>query len=343
MNIGIDTSNLKNESSFRGIGSYTRLLINELVKNDKQNTYQTADILDKKVDLQIIPFFFPYQMSLPLIKKTKTIIVIHDLIPLKFPDHFPVGIKGRLILGIQQFLLKANSDLIITDSLVSKKDIIELLEFSENKIEVIYPAVDPAFKQINYKVQLEETKKKYNLSDKFILYTGDCNWNKNIHSLIKACKFLNLELILAGKVFTDKSVDFTHPWNISIKEVKDIAKSYPKVKMIGYVPQEDLINLYNLAYLYIQPSYYEGFGLPVIEAMACGCPVVCSNAGSLIEIADRAAEIFNPKNINELIKKISSINEDRRQALISKGFNQAKKFTPKLFVESYTKVYEKIF
>ena len=146
---------------------------------------------------------------------------------------------------------------------------------NSNKVFSIPLAAGKNYKKINDVNFLRTIKNKYNLPDKFILYVGDVNWNKNIEGLIKAAKKANIELVLAGKSFR-----------------------------LGYIPEEDLVGIYNLASCYVQPSFYEGFGLPVLDALSCGCPVACSNTSSLPEIGDKDVCYFDPNNMDDMANKI---------------------------------------
>lgn len=346
MNIGIIIQSLQSGDRYRGIGSYTRNLLENLEKGDLDNQYTKLSSLtdvNNSLDLIIIPYFTPFKLSLPVVKKTKILVTIHDLIPILFSDKFPAGIKGNIIWNIQKLLLK-QTDSILTDSYVSKKDILERCGLKEQRVNVIYPSVSKVFKVINDKNDLKRIINKYHLPDKFILYVGDCNWNKNIPTLIKAVKNLNLNLILAGKVFKDNSADLDHPWNQSLKEVLNLSQSYQRIKFLGYIPESDLKALYNLAQIYIQPSFYEGFGLPVVEALSCGCPVIASDCASLKEIAGDSAIYFDPKDVYSLVKKITllSSNSVLKESLRKKGFIQIQRYSPVKMVKDLKYVYQKI-
>ena len=151
-------------------------------------------------------------------------------------------------------------------------------------------------------------------------------------------------MVLLGKVFQDRSIDLDHPWNKSIKEVLQLADNYPKVRRVGYISTMDLVALYNLATVYVQPSFYEGFGLPVIEAMSCGCPVISSVGGSLQEVGGSAVVYFHPAKSNQLIDKIKKVfsTAKLKNQLKEKGLKQAENFSQKKMVESLKNVYQKI-
>jgi glycosyltransferase involved in cell wall biosynthesis len=186
-------------------------------------------------------------------------------------------------------------------------------------------------------------KKLYKLPDTYILYVGDINWNKNIPSLISAFAKLkdnSVHLVLVGKVFSDK------PNIPDFNSVIDAINSSGKVELIhliGYVPSHHLGGIYHAATLYCQPSWDEGFGLPILEAMKAGCPVLSSNRGSLREVGGDAASYFDPEkdNLTDSIQALLS-SESKRSALIEKGLAQAKQFSWGKTAEMTRGVYLKV-
>lgn len=346
MKIVIDTKPLISEDRYRGVGSYTKNLIESLKRFDKDNTYIEANFskdAGDNVDLIIIPYFTPFQISLPFKKSTKIIVTIHDLIPLKYPENFPVGLRGKLIWQIQKKLLQ-QVNAILTVSYTSKKDIERICHINSNKIFTLYQAISDKFIPLKDKNSLKKIRNKYNLPQKFILYVGDCNWNKNVPLLIRAVKSLNLNLILIGKVFTQEKVDLNHPWNASLKEVLQLSAGDKHIKKLGYIPDSDLVAIYNLADLYVQPSFDEGFGLSMVEAFACGCPVIAASCKALKEIGKDAPIFFESDNKQQLINRIKEllVNNTLRMELKIKGFQQAKQYSSLKFVSSIKHVYQQI-
>lgn len=341
-------SNPSPANRHRGIGKYTEILFNTLSNYDKQDYYyEIEDVsrLKDNTDILIIPDFSFFRFSLPLNSRAKhTIVVIHDIVPFLYPSHFPSGIRGNMIWQLQKILLENSIDWIITDSNTSKNDIVRFLPKVKDKISVIYPIVSDNFKILSDNRILSKTRQKYNLPKQFVLYVGDANWNKNLVNLIKSAKTEKYELVIAGKVFTDSSVDLLHPWNKSLKEVKALAKGVDNIHFLGYVSDRNLVCLYNLASVYVQPSLYEGFGLPVLEALLTGCPVVCSDIGSLREIGSDCVLYFHPNNIDDLTQKINLLtqNEKLRIRNSQKGLHQAKKFTIDQFVKSFHSICERL-
>lgn len=345
MKVAIDVSPLKTGHKFRGIGSYTENLI-EGLKEIKNKDFDFTLIEDKNIPLNTglvhYPYFDFFFLTLPIKKEKPTVVTIHDTIPLVFPEHYPAGYKGTLKLQIQKLSLK-NVKAIITDSENSKKDIFNYLNYPQEKIYVVPLAPGKEFKKINDKDLLAKTKKKYQLPDNFVLYVGDVNYNKNISGLIKAfasIKDKNLKLALVGKAFMDKNVKETQEIFKLVKSL-DLEKN---IIFLGWVDSEELVAIYNQATVYCQPSFYEGFGLPVLEAMACGCPVVVADNSSLKEICGPAAIMVNADTINSIATGIVSIvnNKAKHDEFAKKGLEWVKQFSWEKTAQKTCEVYRKV-
>lgn len=343
--VGVDTSLLKTEHTFRGIGIYTQQLIKALQKfQDGNFKIKTSDIDTQSCDIIHYPYFDFYFLTLPLKKQTKTVVTIHDVTPLIFPQYYPAGLRGKLKFFIQKLSLKGVSA-IITDSESSKRDIAEYLNYPKEKIHVAYLAPEEEFKKLETKKWKTEISEKYNLPERFILYVGDVNYNKNVEGLIKVfgshrTLSSDLKLVLVGKSFTDNSLP-------EVQRLLQLIKQLgleDKIILPGWIPEEDLVKIYNLAEVYCQPSFYEGFGLPVLEAMACGCPVVCANSSSLPEVCGEAALMVDPHDDNGIAKAIKRITTDKKLAndLVEKGFKQSKEFSWEKTAKETINVYHKV-
>lgn len=353
MKVAINVFPLKSAHKDRGIGYYTKNLTEYLKKDETIQVEEFTDLNKvKNADIVHYPWFDLYFHTLPFRKIFPTVVTIHDVIPLIFKKHYPVGLKGRINLALQKISL-GNCKHIITDSEISKKDISIYLKIQNEKISVIPLAADRDYK-IQNDTKLLHIKRKYHLPDQFLLYVGDVNWIKNIPFLIEGFNRIlkgtanpGLKLVLVGGVFLKRVENINHPELESLKLVNRLISKFSledKVIRPGNLEKQELISFYNLATVYVQPSLYEGFGIPVLEAFACGTPVVCSNSGSLPEIGGDAAIYFSPDKIDQFVAIIIDLLQNKSlQSKLSKlGLSRAEKFTWEKTARLTKQVYEKI-
>jgi len=330
--IAIDISPTQDGNALRGVGYYTSNLVSALQKEIKTNplykNYQIDLIKSasdgKNYDLVHYPYFDPFKLTLPKKTEIPTIVTVHDLIPRQFKSHFPVGIKGEIKWQIQKHrLLQVNK--ILTVSNYSKNIINRIIGYKLNNIFVTHLAADSSFKIISDTEKLKEIQKKYNLPSKFILFVGDINWNKNIPTLVKACLNLNYPLVIVGSAATKKNVP-NHPWTQDLLWLQ--SQKFENLIFTGFIPDEELPYIYNLANIYCQPSFAEGFGLPLVQAMQSGCPVVYSQDSCLDEIMDGNGLKFNPHSQKDLEKTLKEFwdNKEIRQKYVKLGLTGAKNF-----------------
>src|SRR5258708_4049096 len=326
----------------RGIGAYTRNLVLNLQKIPGVELIEFSTINEvKDVDVIHYPYFNLFFHSLPIFKRRPTIITIHDVTPLLFPRNYPPGLKGLISHNIQKLSL-LNVKAVITDSQSSKKDIVDHLKINPQKISVIYLGVDEKFKVIESQA-LVKIKKKYSLPEKFALFVGNVNWNKNILNLTKACLANGLDLVLIGAGFENKN-NLKHP---ELKDYQTFLKEYSnneKTHILGYIDDNDLVGIYNLANMTLLPSFYEGFGLPILESQACGTPVITSNLSSMPEVAGEGAIFVSPHNIDEITAAIKNLLYDRslKGHLIRNGLENIKRFSWLECARQTYKLYEEI-
>ncbi|MFA6185073.1 MAG: glycosyltransferase family 1 protein [Candidatus Shapirobacteria bacterium] len=332
--IAIDISPTQDGNAVRGVGYYTSNLVSALQKEIKNNpdykNYQIDlikninDLLSTTYNLIHYPYFDPFKTTLPKKTEIPTIVTVHDLIPIQFKSHFPVGIKGNIKWLLQKKrLLKV--DKILTVSHYSKNIINRITKYKLNDIFVTYLAADKNFKVSSDSKKLKEIKDKYKLPSKFILFIGDINWNKNIPTLVKTCSKLNYPLVIVGSAATKKDVP-NHPWTQDLLWLQSQKSS--NLIFTGFVPDEELPFIYNLATVYCQPSFAEGFGLPLIQAMQSGCPVAYSQDSCLDEIMDSNGLKFDPhspKKLEKVLKKFWN-NQNIRQKYAKLGLIRAKNF-----------------
>ncbi|HEX8965628.1 MAG TPA: glycosyltransferase family 1 protein [Patescibacteria group bacterium] len=351
MRVALDISPIEGTASLqhrvRGTGFYTKNLKEALLKYDKKNSYTffSRGQVVPNADITHYPYFEPFFLSLPFFHSQKTVVTVHDLTPLVFPNNFPSGIKGKIKWNIQKTALqKANA--IIADSESSKKDIVKFTNIPQEKIFVVYLAAGNEFK----KVQISEKKKKelykkYNLPEKFCLYVGDITWNKNLPRIISAATEVKIPLVLVGKALVQEDYDKTNPWNSDRNKVFELIKNNPYIYRTGFVTDEDLVMLYNLAIASVMPSLYEGFGLPVLEAMSCGSPVITSKEGSLPEVAGEAALYVDAYDSNSIANGMKTFFNDSemQKRFAEKGLKQAQQFLWEKTAKETIAVYEKAY
>jgi glycosyltransferase involved in cell wall biosynthesis len=348
MKIAIDITPIKGEMKghkVRGVGFYLEYLKRALLEYFPQYHYTffaRGEKIPQDIDIVHYPYFEPFFVTLPLWEKHKRVITVHDLTPILFPSHFPAGVKGNLRWQIQCWNLK-NSHGIITDSYAAKKDIARLTGISEGKIDVAYLAGAKEFHQKEKGSWENSLLEKYNLPKKFVLYVGDVTWNKNIPRLVEAIKEINVTLVLVGKTLVETNFDTANPWNADLVKVQKLITQDKRFIRLGFVPTEDLVGLYNIATVFAFPSVYEGFGLPIVEAMQSGCPVVIAKQGCMPEVGGDAAQYFDAYNTTSLANAIGEVffTTKLQKELSAKGLQQAKKFSWQKTAEQTIEVYKK--
>lgn len=347
MKIGIDISPTLNirgsQNKVRGAGKYIQLLKENLQKFDKVNTYiffNKDEALPKDLDVVHYPYFDPFFLTLPVYSKIKSVVTVHDIIPILYPQHFPAGIKGRGKWHIQKQLLK-RVNAIITDSECSKKDITHEIGHA-NSVHVVPLSISSTFKKMTISSkEKEKILKKYDIPDKFLLYVGDATWNKNLPALISAVKNLDIPIVLVGKALSISDAE-VNPWNQSLKEVIEETRDDKRFIKVGFVPEDELVLLYNLAKVFVFPSLYEGFGLPVLEAMSSGCPVVTTKSGSLEEVGGDGVYYVDPKSSDSIKNGIEQVlnSQELQESLSRKGIEQSKNFNIEKTIKETVAVYQ---
>jgi glycosyltransferase involved in cell wall biosynthesis len=279
--------------------------------------FPPIDLLTGKFDI-----FHSTNFIIPPKKEGKIIITIHDLYFMKYPENTEL-FGGRYF---KRFLPSNINkvDKIIAVSRSTKRDIINILGVNEDKIEVIYEGVDNIFKPINDRVKVLKIKDRYSLPDKFILFVGSIEPRKNILSLIKSFSLIRSKIEHKLVVVGSKGWGYKN-----IFDAIDSLNLRKSVMFTGYVPEYDLPYIYNASDLFVFPSFYEGFGLPVLEAMACGIPVIASNRSSIPEIIGDSGIVIDPDNIHELKDAMLNLlnNDELKKRLIDKGIKRASMFS----------------
>ncbi len=346
MKIAIDISPLSSGHKVRGVGFYLENLKKSLIKYNPENEYTffvRGEKLPDDIDLVHFPYFEPFFLALPLYKKFKTIVTVHDLTPIVFPNNFPRGIKGEIKWQMQKLSLR-KVNRIITDSKCSKDDVIKYAGVNKDIVDIVYLSAGEEFKILTLSQKdINSLRRKYNLPQKFALYVGDVTWNKNLPRLIDAIKTTNIPLVMIGKNLVNEEYDRNNPWNTDLNRVWELSKEDKNIIRLGFVESNDLVSIYNIATVFVMPSLYEGFGLPILEAMSCGCPVVTTKEGSLKEVAGEAAYFVDGYNLEKIAKGIQEVFNDKnlQEELRQKGFENIKKYswkeTADKTIESYKK------
>jgi glycosyltransferase involved in cell wall biosynthesis len=308
MKVFISATPLHTGHAIRGVGKYTRLLIESLSQlTDLEISTIPPKPEEPPVDLIHYPFFDLFWKTLNVPKKTPVVVTIHDVIPLVFPKQYLPGWKGKWALHQQKKTLKKVAA-IITDSEISKQDIVKHLGVPAKKISVVYLAADPALSKPT-PLEVLRVRRQYHLPSKYVLYVGDINYNKNIPQLIKMMKFLpsSVHLVCLGKNFRPQPIP-EWQWIETQMAMSDVTNRVHFITTIEAHQQSELAAIYNGATAYIQPSLYEGFGLPVLEAMQCYTPVVAAATSSLIEVAGKHA-LFAAPTAEDLAQQVEKILE----------------------------------
>lgn len=380
MKIGIDIRPLM-EKEYSGVSEYTLNLVKAILAQDRENEYklfynsgrdisgrmpefknENAEIasthypnkifnyllqktlrypeIDKMLGVDI--FWLPNPNFISLSRKAKKILTIHDLSWLRCPNFFSLRRNlWHYIINIKKLIRE--SDKIIAVSENTKNDIMDLTGVSGSKVEVIYSGIDEELRVIGKNDQsLKEVKKKYNLADKFILFLGTQEPRKNIVGLIKAYNEFRknsaggkeVELVIAGgKGWKERGV--LGEWKKS--------KYQEDIKFLNYIPRQDKVYLYNLASVFVYPSFYEGFGFPPLEAMACGLPTITAFSSSLPEVAGEVSLLVDPYKTGEIAQAIERVlsDDNLKNDLIERGREKASEFSWQKAAGKYIDIFKK--
>jgi len=243
--------------------------------------------------------------NVPLFYRGKMMVTVHDLTHLVYPEFLPMKVVHLYFKFIFWFICK-RANRILTDSESTKRDLLRFYHADESKITVVTLGVGSEFVR-KAKNDIDYLYEKYSIprDKKILLYVGNLLPHKNLNTLLEGFAQMqgreNCRLVLVGKAFDGRTRE-TREKDLGIESLTIHA---------GMVSQEDLVNFYNLADLFVLPSLYEGFGLPVLEAFACGTPVACSNASSLPEVGGNVARYFDPKDASSIARTLENSIDDK--------------------------------
>ncbi|MFW5888622.1 MAG: glycosyltransferase family 4 protein [Patescibacteria group bacterium] len=295
--------------------------------------------IDKILDVNV--FLMPHINFAALSPDCRSVLTVHDISFLRYPEFFSARKNfWHYMINVKKMI---NSfDKLVSVSNNTKHDIIDICGVKEDKVEVVYPGLDKGlYRRLDAKT-CEPIKKKYQLKNKFILYIGTLEPRKNIEGLIESfnifCKKrerADCDLVIAGGKGW-KSEKIIKKWKSS--EYKG------RIKFLGYIPRQDKPLLYNAASVFAYPSFYEGFGFPPLEAMACGTPVLTSFSSSLAEVAGESAFLVDPYNSNKIACYLDILMKDEnlRQKLRLEGSETVKKYNWEDTAQNYIELMENL-
>jgi len=352
MRIGIDGRYIQDH--FPGIGRYTYKLVQALAEAAPEDSFvllYNYELVNTRYDLERLKapnmkvvsinlatfslteqyrlpsivrrlrldlFHSPYYIK-PYLLPCPSVVTIYDLIPRLYPQYTSPWARGIFQMAIR--LATVTSRLVISVSQSAKEDLVRLLGVLPSKVWVTPLGVDTQFNPANEKA-IFNLRQKHDLPEGYILYLGINKPHKNLVRLVEAFAKVKIgrKLVLAGK---------EDPRYREVHEVVKQLSLQDRVVFSGQVPEDDLPALYSGAALFVFPSLYEGFGLPLLEAMACGVPVVCSSTSSLPEIAGRAAVMVDPLDVSQLARALERVlgDSDLRASMRQEGLKQAAHFS----------------
>lgn len=283
-------------------------------------------------------YFFPKNTFSPMIRGKK-IAVYHDIVYFEKMDFrefkYFDNLHHKVMIPIDAKFTSA--DLAVSNFTADRME--KLLKIKKNKITVIHEGVEESFKQITDSTRIQNVIDKYNIQQPFLFFAGSLSPRKNIITILKA--FDKIKDLIPHRIYFTAG----DSWNDShVFEFIKSNKLDDRIIRLGFLPEEDLVTMYNLSDCYLYPSLYEGFGLPILEAQSCGCPVITSNVSSCPEIAGEGAVVIDPYNTDELSKAILKIVNDVnfKKDLIKKGFDNVKRFSWKRAAREHLDLFNKV-
>ncbi len=302
---------------------------NQLIKKFvRRLIFLFSKILAQKYDLYWQPNFVPNSG----IKADRVVTSVHDFSFILHRDFHP---KER-VEYLEKYFFKniIRSNIIITGSEFSKQEILQRLDFRSEQVRVVYHGIDHNLFKVYNEIEVD-----FELPKRFIFCVGSIEPRKNLIGLLKAYNSLDrktkreYKLLLAGfKGWENKEI------------IELIEQNREDISYLGFVSDIELAKVYNLASLFVFPSFYEGFGLPVLEAMACGTPVVCSDTTSIPEVGGDAVVYCNPYDVDDIKEKIKMVlnNKKLQQTMVAKGLVRVREFTWKKSAREHTKIFEEV-
>ena len=367
MRIGIDARKLHDF----GIGTYIRNLLRQLARLDRSTEFvllarpgdcqalgtlgenfravaETAGNYSVTEQLAIpfalkregVTLFHAPHYVLPPLVRCPSVVTIHDCIHLMFPQYLPNRFAHRYAKTFIS-LAARRATRVLTVSESSKADILRFVDAPPEKIDVIYNAYDERFGIEPNEEEVVRVRERYQLGDEFVLYAGNVKPHKNLERLIQAFQIVrsrglgDLKLVLIGDDISRYA---------ALRRAVHRHQLHKYVRFLGYLPEETLAVMYRLASVFVFPSIYEGFGLPPLEAMASGTPVVTSNVSSLPEVTGGAAVLVDPYDPEAIADGMHRVltDEDLRQDLRRKGLARCRQFSWGQSVRRVRAIYDEV-
>ncbi len=342
MRIGIDMLAVRREKT--GVGQYAVNVVREMAVRHSEDTLVVFSgaaifgtrspirrvlyeqlvlpgLLDGENDLDVV--FCPTNV-LPLLVRKPAVLTIHDLSFMGYPRKFPL--LNRLYYHVMYRLSARRALMIVAISNHTKADLVRWLGVPPDKVKVVYPGISERFRREYDAEIVRQVLEKHDVRKPYVLFVGTLDPGKNAVSLIEAYARLvgefdaRYNLVVVGQQGRHYRQAFDAVRRLGLEG---------KVLFTGFVPDDELPSFYRAAALFVFPSLYEGFGLPVVEAMACGTPVVASNSSSLAEVAGDAALLFDPLDVNGMFGCMRRVLEDDafRRELGARGMERARAFS----------------
>jgi glycosyltransferase involved in cell wall biosynthesis len=286
------------------------------------------------------PDLLHVQYTAPLYCPVPTVVTVHDVSFLERPEYFTPSRALQLRITVARSVKRAAR--VLTVSEFARESIVRAYNLAPDKIVVTPDAASPSFRAVNRTAAIQRVRERFHLNAPFVLSVGDLQPRKNHIGLIQAFAGLmkdqpqlTHDLVLAGK----------DTWfGGRVREAARESGLGGRIHFTGFVSDDDLLQLYNACECFAFPSYYEGFGIPVLEAMTCGRAVICSNSSAIPEVADGAALLFDPENRNQIVRALSDVLKDGelRARMERLGLKRASYFSWKKTAEMTLKVYREV-
>ena len=367
MRIAIDARKLRDY----GIGTYIRNLLRHLSRIDSRTEYvlfcrgadcaateelgenfravpEPARPYSAREQLRIpmdlrregVDLFHAPHYVLPPLTPCKSVVTIHDCIHLRFPQYLPNRLAYAYARSSLWFATH-RSNRVLTVSEASKRDILRYFHVPEAKIDVIYNAIDERFGEPPAPEEIERVRDRYQLNAPYVLYAGNIKPHKNLERLIEAFHMLrrgdleHVKLLIIGDEISKYA---------TLRRAVHRYKLHKHVRFFGFVPDKTLAVLYRLARAFVFPSLYEGFGLPPLEAMASGTPVITSNLSSLPEVVGDAALLIDPYDASAIADAMRRVllDSDLREDLRQRGLRRVSEFSWDRSVRRVREIYEEV-